>query len=430
MYTAKLYVDTREGKVLPYIKKVFTLEPTFLSQSNEILYEEMGLSQGDYQISILNKNDNSEVPIAVFDRIKLDDYLKPKIPLLTIDEERYYIDNEYEVQFESKCLEQGDYIITVQNKINDTASHSDTIGKNIPVSIIERKSLKDYGASLKDGRHLNRDKLLEFRRVTGAKIYYIIEGKKKPNLNSRFAGIRYAQIKRSISNLIKNYDIHVIYSANPEETAQELKFLTETYASDQEYLDKFFNNNNLDQTNTDLANTITTNDTINSISGGNEVKNYLDIDEAIIKSKLSPEQQNIKDIIKIWSNIRGISNNSAQVLHVRFSLADWILDNITNEDVKDLKLPSGTSFTMKIKTLLSKPPDIENEHKILSAIPSISITMSKKILSQISLNEMCKHLQNDDYTKFKNIYKNDKCKIGKPCVKKIKFYLFSKNLFK
>src|SRR5882762_5214242 len=44
------------------------------------------------------------------------------------------------------------------------------------IAIFERKTYPDYGASLKDGRHQNKDKLLALRRKTNCRVFYIMEG--------------------------------------------------------------------------------------------------------------------------------------------------------------------------------------------------------------------------------------------------------------
>ena len=85
-----------------------------------------------------------------------------------------------------KQVEVGDYAIEVEGRL---------------VAVFERKTLKDYGASLKDNRHANKAKLLNARFASGCKIYYIIEGPLNPDYNSEYAGIKYKNILASIHEI-------------------------------------------------------------------------------------------------------------------------------------------------------------------------------------------------------------------------------------
>jgi ERCC4-type nuclease len=73
----------------------------------------------------------------------------------------------------------GDYIVVSGDKI---------------VAVIERKTLDDYGASLKDGRANNKQKMINLRKKTGCRIIYIIEGDAFPSPNDCYSNIPYKNI--------------------------------------------------------------------------------------------------------------------------------------------------------------------------------------------------------------------------------------------
>lgn len=108
----------------------------------------------------------------------------------------------------------GDYMIGSRNQI---------------LAVFERKTLADYGASIKDGRTANLDKLLQYRRDKGCDVYYIIEGPAFPAATTKYAGIPYANIASSIRNLQVRHGVFVIRTANEGHTANELASFLRSY---------------------------------------------------------------------------------------------------------------------------------------------------------------------------------------------------------
>jgi hypothetical protein len=97
------------------------------------------------------------------------------------------------------------------------------------VDIIERKTLDDYAASIKDGRIQNIEGLIEARAKTGCNIKLIIEGPAFPDGEHLFSGIPYKSIAASIMHMQVRYNIIVIYSKSAHDTAFRLEKLVETY---------------------------------------------------------------------------------------------------------------------------------------------------------------------------------------------------------
>lgn len=128
----------------------------------------------------------------------------------------------------------GDYIIKSQN--------------NELLACIERKTLDDYGASIRDGRkYENFDKMFSLRaRLPHLQLYLIVEGGRKitavdetktpkvfivpPDPETAFSGIKYKGIITSATNLMIERDVYVIYTTSREDTAEKLAKLVDTFA--------------------------------------------------------------------------------------------------------------------------------------------------------------------------------------------------------
>jgi len=123
------------------------------------------------------------------------------------------------IQFPNKVCDQltiGDYAITISNETETKY-----------LAVIERKSLSDYAASIKDGRIENIQKLLEFREQYGSRVVLIIEGVLgKPE--TKHAGIPYKNIESSIWHIILQHGISVMWSKSPTYTAEMLVRLAES----------------------------------------------------------------------------------------------------------------------------------------------------------------------------------------------------------
>ena len=145
-----------------------------------------------------------------------------RIKLIIDDRERAifpHIKPEFDnhIHYEIKRIDIGDYALV------DTNSGA-------ILSIFERKTLEDYSASLKDGRHGNKQKLIALREKTGCKIFYIIEG--NPFLDpARLVGrTPYRHIESSIFHLMMRDNINVLYSRDTLHTTQLLcRFVISAY---------------------------------------------------------------------------------------------------------------------------------------------------------------------------------------------------------
>ena len=164
-----------------------------------------------------------------------------------IIDNREKIKNNFSQKIEKKLinLELGDYII--KYKEND-------------ILIIERKTISDYCASIKDGRHREQKSRL-ISKYKPNQIIYLVEGDLQFK-NDKYNRITSDTIVSSIINTMCRDNIHVFHTKNSDETIffiesickkikkQGTKFLeNKTYHSDNLFnnLTKTCKNSNIDK---------------------------------------------------------------------------------------------------------------------------------------------------------------------------------------
>jgi ERCC4-type nuclease len=127
------------------------------------------------------------------------------------------------IELRSVQINTGDYLICVGESDGDTGEECTIL------ACVERKSLNDYAASIKDGRHANKQKLIDLRAETNCAIFYIVEGAITPSESTKFNRIPYKNIESSIFNLMVRDSIHVIRTKDINGTADALLKLSRAY---------------------------------------------------------------------------------------------------------------------------------------------------------------------------------------------------------
>jgi ERCC4-type nuclease len=234
------------------------------------------------------------------------------------------------VSYEIQTLETGDYIIESDGRI---------------LAVIERKTLADYAASIKDGRSENKANLIKIRDASGCKIYYVIEGASDPALTKEFAGIKYSSILSSIRRLEITDSIHIIRTAGGLQTIQQLRFLCEIWSK------------------------MNTDDRI-----------IMGTSEAIVASRPSEDAVLYKNITTIWKALPKISAISAGVLAKQYSIRE-LLAGIEGAD--EVRINSK-KLTAAQKESLAAP----DENKLLAAFPGLSKETAFMLLSSFTLSEI------------------------------------------
>lgn len=312
----KLICDNREKKVLNKLKAELDKKTTYsLLRDHTLNVESSQLEDVDFEIRI-----NNEIACACIIS-RLDEEYSPPMIL-----------------YENDQLKVGDYLITQGNN-------------NYPLAVIERKTLADFAASIKDKRHYNYEKLLKLRELTGCKIFYFIEGNIEDlKYSSPIAGIKFFNIYSSFFSLQIKYDIHIIYTKNETDTARKLKFLAEKMA-------------------------------ILFIKGEIAVKSgaeNITFNECMTNSDFTEEEKLKKNVYSMWATIPQIGIETAKKLSSKFAIKDYILG-----DIDETALSLG--LTSKQLNILSKKPGEQQHTLILSNIPGMSKAKASKILTSCSI---------------------------------------------
>lgn len=188
---------------------------------------------------------------------------------------------------------------------------------DMPLAIFERKTLNDYGASIKDGRHGNKSKMLDVAAKTGCKVFYIVEG--AYNLTHKYAGIPYTTIESAGFHMMMEYGIMTIQTRTIDDTIETLI----RFVRSMERLKK-------------SRGIATTQDSV--VEGGDDAENSseikprpsIQIPTFALKSTAAPSVPAVlteprhppsnEVLIKMWSSIKGIGPATAKVLakHITF----------------------------------------------------------------------------------------------------------------
>lgn len=286
-----------------------------------------------------------------------------------------------------KQLPVADYVIILNSKI---------------VAAIERKTLSDYAASFKDGRHVNKAKLLNLRNKCECRIYYIVEGATNPDYLTEYAGIKYQNILASMQDLMISDNIHVITTANAIHTAKTLKMLCESYIRVSDDPAKVVNGpiSTIETSPTadfsgDLPNDTRQEDDVvkPNDTRQDDVRAELSFEDTLRKANFTPEEKLKTNRVDAWATIKGVGLQTASIISSKFKLADWITGNINKEDVANFTF-NGRKNNNFINAVSSRP-NLEMQIAILSSLNGYTVKSATELLNQYSLDDL---LNDRDYS--------------------------------
>jgi len=235
---------------------------------------------------------------------------------------------------------------------------------------IERKTLQDFAASFKDGRHANIQKMRNLQASTGCQLYYIIEGPAFPALTRRFAHIPYANILSAITNLMVRDNIMVIQTEDEMHTAKRLADLVKAYdisgtprprplgseialkagapspalplkaaPSPSEAGAPSSASEAGAPSPTPPSEAGTSSPTPPSEAGaGGTPETNLTIPECLTAVLRQPDDE---AIVVMWSQLKGISAIMGKIISQKFSVADLVMGKVTDAQLADLRTPTG-----------------------------------------------------------------------------------------
>lgn len=257
-------------------------------------------------------------------------------------------DKRDNVTYEIKTLTVGDFLIT--HKFNDNEKI---------LAVIERKTLKDYAATMKDDkRYQNKNKLIKLREETNCKVFYLVEGHLNPKYNTQYCGIEYSKILANIHTMEIVEDFHIVRQSNGENTAKWLKFIAEYYSGyveKPEYL-------------------------------GNLEKEAISVIDQLKKCKLTPEQKDNECVVFCWKKIKNIGSKIAIYLSKSFTLKELITNQITEEMVLEAKEKLNFRISKNAINNIISPIDVETQIKILAEFPGVSKKGAESLLTMSNLS--------------------------------------------
>lgn len=301
-----------------------------------------------------------------------------KLHLLVDDREREIASKiEDTVPCTVKRLPIGDYIIVARE---------DGV-KSKPLLIIERKTYEDFAASIKDGRHYNKDKMLsmsaEDRNSGGcSRVAYIVEGRPNLSYDDKIGGIPRSTIESAVIHLFWRDNIQIFFTSSLEETVQ---FLINTVLS--------------------LARLHKKGELIPAevVSGGNCHEATTPI---VVKSPSSV-------IVTPWAAIEGISAASAAVIAPQLSSRGITIASILaihegdksdeekiaaitslRQKIMEVKLASGRSLTeAQVNNIIYQPLKVDFFSNLLSSLPGFS----KKTVEKLEIVVNNNRLKDDEF---------------------------------
>ncbi len=270
----------------------------------------------------------------------------PKIYLIADTRERLVTENTAafdSITLKIKQITVGDYVVCS--------------GWNI-ITVIERKSLVDYAASIKDGRSANKEKLLKLRAECNCNIIYIIEGPEFPAQETLYGRIPYKHIESSIFHLLARDNIAILRAKNPLETAR--------------LLCRYVHSMDTLQNKHDFARV----SSIENILGDGEV---LDIPESISARLTLREGRTLHSVVEqVWACVPGISMDSAHCFMRGNTLRSLLTGTVV---LTGLKVNGRNVSTRVLKAVADLTPHYS---AMLTAIPGIS----KKTAAELSMKKI------------------------------------------
>lgn len=298
-----------------------------------------------------------------------------------------------------KCqLNTGDYLIYQKH------------GQEKPnlVACIERKTLKDFAASIKDGRCNNVKKMIDLRNKTGCQLYILIEGNQFPNPDRKIGGILCKSILSAIDSLMIRDGFNSIYTKDEMGTAHKLLNFLKTFKRiGDPFMHPYDETDNIQDT---------------TIIGSSETT-VIEIPKELttVIGKSDDEL-----VIDMWAKLTGISISTAKNIAVIYSISEYI--NNPEIDNSKLKTSSGRNL---VKSGINSLSNLRNHKckktacKILSVVPGISLKTATTLLSKTTLLKLI--LDHVDELKEIDIeQKNRTIKLGIQKVKRIKKLLSHK----
>lgn len=281
----------------------------------------------------------------------------------------------FNISMEIKQITTGDYAVLSPN--------------NNILATIERKSLEDFAASLKDGRMSNTQKMINLRNETGCRIIYIIEGPAFPSPDNYFGNIPYKHIESAIFHMMVRDNVTVLRSDNSLGTAKLLSRFVLSMDSLCRSYGEFIGGEPVNLNGSESP--AIDNDSI-KVTGDKPIEQIINnsvVEMSAVAAMLTTKHEKSDTEVArgLWSCFPGISTESASEYMKYWSIADIVCERIPRGDITKFKLASGRAIGKKAANSLCGINKII-EVRLLSTIPGISTAMATWMLDANPLKRL------------------------------------------
>jgi len=244
------------------------------------------------------------------------------------------------------------------------------------VACFERKTLKDFADSFKDGRFENLQKMKALRSTTGCALYFIVEGPAFPSPKKRFNRIPYANILAAMTSLMGRDGVFIVQTKDESDTAKRLEDFMRMY--DQKGTDGYTPPAELKEEDDAAA-------AAEAATGGDETKDQVAQPlQLIIPDVLTArvEETDSHAAVAMWSRLRGISVVLGKILTREFTVAELVSQQVSPDQIKALKTATGRKINKDaVASLLAvRSNSLEHAVKLVSGLRNITPAVATLIL--------------------------------------------------
>lgn len=256
------------------------------------------------------------------------------------------------------------------------------------LACIERKSLKDFAASIRDRRVENRNKMIDLRGRTGCQLYFFVEGRAFAKPGWSVGHVPFSTITAAETNLMVRDGIGVVKVADEAHTAQRLL----------EFVGRF------EMVEAPFRFAGTTTGRGGEIawevgpSGGADGPPAAQSSPAVAPSVLQVpkgltgriERPDDEILLDLWCSLPGVSQVTACVVRREFSVAELVGGRVASDCIQGLRTPANRILGQQARDSLQalKAGDKNFETKVLGAVPGLSQATARTLLEGRSLRSL------------------------------------------
>ena len=266
---------------------------------------------------------------------------------------------EHQITVHEKAFEG----ISVRAETITTGDYVVVSPTNEYLAVIERKSLDDYAASIKDGRIRNTQKLVELRRKTGCKIIYLIEGENmRPDAYIGRSKMTYRMIESNMFHQVVRDGICIIRTSGTLDTAETLA--------------RFVQSMDTLVVKSDIAD-------LQDVPPDT----FTPVDDMMSLLKEQHHKTDHQVVCEMWSCFAGITADSADEYNKMWSIGDIVCGKIPRTVIDGMKLSNGRKISKRAKASLMGITKVI-EARLLSKVPGISAATANQLTTERPLNQL------------------------------------------